>query len=72
MQIFNFVVLFVIITAQNVLTSHISKTHLPIVSLNVRELEFWTDAQKTEVPLYVRNESPLRHPRPLPLSLNTY
>ena len=39
MQIFNFVVLSVIITSRNVLTPHISKTHLPIVSLNIRELE---------------------------------
>ena len=39
MQIFNFVVLSVIITSHNVLTPHISKTHLPIVSLNVHELE---------------------------------
>ena len=39
MQIFNFVVLPVIIGLQNVLTPHISKTHLPIVPLNVRELE---------------------------------
>ena len=39
MQIFNFVVLSVIITSHNVLTFHIRKTHLPIVSLNVRELE---------------------------------
>ena len=39
MQIFNFVVLSVIITPQNVLTPHISKTHLPIVSINVRELK---------------------------------
>ena len=39
MQIFNFVVLSVIIAPQNILTPHISKTSLPIVSLNVRELE---------------------------------
>ena len=39
MQIFNFVVLSVIITSHNVLIPHISKTHLPIVSLNVHELE---------------------------------
>ena len=40
MQIFNFAVLSVIIASHNVLTRHISKTHLPnIVSLNVRELE---------------------------------
>ena len=39
MQIFNFVVLSVIIVPHNVLTPHISKIHLPIVSLNVRELE---------------------------------
>ena len=40
MQIFNFVVLSVIIASHNVLTRHISKTHLPnIVSLHVRELE---------------------------------
>ena len=40
MQIFNFVVLSVIIAPQNILTPHISKTSLPIVSLNVSELEF--------------------------------
>ena len=39
MQIFNFVVLSVIIAPQKVLTSHISKTHLPIVSLHVRKLK---------------------------------
>ena len=38
-QIFSFVVLSVIIALDNVLTSHISKTHLLIVSRNVRELE---------------------------------
>ena len=35
MRIFNFVVLSVITTPDNVLTPHISKIHLPIVSLNV-------------------------------------
>ena len=39
MQIFNFVVLSVITAALNVPTPHISKTHLPFVLLNVRELE---------------------------------
>ena len=40
MQIFNFVVLSVIITSHNVLNRHVSKTRLPnIVLLNVRELE---------------------------------
>ena len=39
MQIFKFVVLSVIITSHNVLTTQISKTHLPIVSVNVRELQ---------------------------------
>ena len=38
MQIFNFVVLYVIIAAHNVHIPHIIKTHLPIVSLNVHEL----------------------------------
>ena len=38
MQIFNFVVLSVITARDNVLTPLISKIHLPIVSLNVREL----------------------------------
>ena len=38
MQTFNFVVLSVIIAHHSVLTPH-SKTHLPIVSLNVRELQ---------------------------------
>ena len=57
MQILNFVVLSVIITSHNVLTPHISKTHLPIVSLNVRELESWIDPQKSKVPLYMRDGS---------------
>ena len=39
MQIFNFLVLSVIIDSHNVVTSHINKTNLPIVSLNVRELK---------------------------------
>ena len=39
MRIFNFVVLTVITIPENVPTPHISKIHLPIVSLNVRELE---------------------------------
>ena len=38
-QIFNFVVLSVIVAPQNVLAPHKSKTNLPIVSLNLRELE---------------------------------
>ena len=71
MQIFNFVVLSVIITSHNVLTPHISKTHLPIVSLNVRELESWIDAQKSEVPLYVKDGSLPRHLRS-PLSFIIY
>ena len=39
MRIPDFVVLSVITAPQNVPTPHISKTHLPIVLLNVRELE---------------------------------
>ena len=39
MFMFNFVVLSVTIDLHNVLTAHISETHLPIVSLNIRELE---------------------------------
>ena len=39
MQNSNFLVLSVIIAPHNVLTPHISKTHLPFVSLNLRELE---------------------------------
>ena len=38
MRIFNFVVLSVITAPDNVPTLPISKIHLPIVSLNVREL----------------------------------
>ena len=39
-QIFSFVVLFVILASHNVLTRHISKTHLHnIVSFIVRELK---------------------------------
>ena len=39
MRIFSFVVLTVITAPDNVPTPDISKIHLPIVSLNVRELE---------------------------------
>ena len=38
-QIFNFTFLSAIIDHHSVLTPHISKIHLPISSLNVRELE---------------------------------
>ena len=38
-QIFNFVAISVIIAPQNVITPYISKTHLPFVTLIVRELE---------------------------------
>ena len=38
-QIFNIVVLSVIIASHNVLTPYFSKTHLAIISLNVRDLE---------------------------------
>ena len=71
MQIFNFVFLSMISTSHNILTLHISKTHLPIVSFNVRELECWTDAQKSDVLLYVEDGSLPRHPRPL-VSFKTY
>ena len=39
MQIFNFIVLFVITAHHIFLAPRISKTHLPIYSLNVRELK---------------------------------
>ena len=39
MRILNFVVLSVITTPHNVPTPHINKNHLPIVSLNIREVE---------------------------------
>ena len=39
MRIFSFVVLSVIDAPHNVTTLHISKTHLPNASLNIRELE---------------------------------
>ena len=39
MQIFSFPVLFVIIASHNVLTPHISKTHLFIDSLKILELK---------------------------------
>ena len=39
MRISNFVVLSVITTPHNILTPHISKIRLPIVSLNVYEAE---------------------------------
>ena len=38
MRIVNFIVLSVITAPYNVPTPHISKTHLPIVSLNVRKV----------------------------------
>ena len=38
MRLFNFVVLSVITAPHNVPTLHISKTHLPNILLNVREL----------------------------------
>ena len=46
MWVFNFVVLSVIAAPYNVPTPHISKTHFPFASLNVRELEL-NYAQKT-------------------------
>ena len=46
MQIFNFIVLSVINAHHSIFIPHISKTHLPISSLNVRELH-WIDAQET-------------------------
>ena len=39
MQILNFILLSVIIAHYSVLTPHISKTHLSILSLNVRKLK---------------------------------
>ena len=71
MQIFNFVFLSVIITSHNVLTPHITKTHLPIVSLNVRMLK------RTRFPYtYGMEASPITPitpaPHPHPLSFNTY
>ena len=48
MEIFSFVVLSVIIAPHNVLTPHISKAHLPIVLLNVRELELnWCSKEQS-------------------------
>ena len=49
MLMFNFVVLSVVTAPHNVSNPHISKIHLPIVSLNVREVECncLIDAQKT-------------------------
>ena len=44
MQVFNFVVLSVIITSCNVLTPYIRQ--ILLFSLNVRELESWIDAQR--------------------------
>ena len=40
MQIFNFIVLSVIVSPHNVLTPYISKMQLPIASPNVRGLEW--------------------------------
>ena len=61
MLIFNFVVLSVIIAPHDVLTPHISKTYLPIVSLNVREFELnWCSkehSRKNGGPPYVESGS---------------
>ena len=56
MQIFNFIVSSVIIARHSVLSPRISKIHLPISSLNVREL-------KLEAP-YVRDGSPTPTTKP--------
>ena len=48
MQISKFVVLSVIIAPHNVLTPHTSKTHLPIVSLNVLKLKLnWSSKEQS-------------------------
>ena len=39
MQVFNFVVLSVVIAPHNVPLPHINKTHFPVVSRNIRELK---------------------------------
>ena len=46
MQIFNFVVLSVIIAPRNILTPHISKTHLTILFHLMYMNSTWVDAQK--------------------------
>ena len=66
MRIFNSVILSVITAPHNVPTLHISKTHLPIVSLNARELELnWCSKdqsrKKVSLPPYVGVEVQLPH-----------
>ena len=68
MQIFNFLVLSVIIAPHNVLTPRISKTHLRIVSLNIRKLKL-NDGLKTPVkekgrPACVEDGSPTPPAKP--------
>ena len=40
MPVYNFAVLSVIVSGQNIPTPHISRTHLLIVSLNLREFQW--------------------------------
>ena len=67
MKIFNFVVLSVIIAPYNV---QISKTQLPIVSLNVRELELnqcsKEQSRKKGTPAYTPLREGSKSPSPCP------
>ena len=79
-KILKFVVLSVIIALHNILTPHISKTHLAIVSLNLRELElnYAQNSSQGEVPpmqgvetlrkffIFIRQSSPFHQDISLP------
>ena len=68
MQIFNFIVLSVITAPHSVSTPHISKTHLPIVTFNVRELGLKrcskNQSRKKEPPLLHGGGSPTPFAKP--------
>ena len=64
MQIFNFLVLSVIISPHNVLTSHISKTQLRIVSLDIRKLKLNDALKERGRPACVEDGSPTLPAKP--------
>ena len=72
MRIFNFVVLPVITAPNNVSTPHISKTHLPIVSLNVHELELNWCSKNQSKKKGGRIDWGVEAQLPLPLSFKIY
>ena len=64
MQIFNFLVLSVIISPHNVLTPHISKTQLRIVSLDIRKLKLNDALKERGRPACVEDGSPTLPAKP--------